>query len=171
MPSANRILVSSPIMDEDTEISDVSTENRTVTNFGWREGNTATHAEMYQRAADEQMTSPHVVLDPDVSAENRTMSTVTNFGWRDGNDATHAGMHQRSAVGTIASPDIMGDPATSLEMYQQKRLVVEKVSPTMSHLKGDLDYTKAKNRELRRVASQERERVSWAYIERGYNSS
>jgi hypothetical protein len=153
-------------MDEDTETSTVSAEDQTVMNFGWRDAS----GPMYQRAAVEQMASPHVVLDPNVSAEDRTMSRATNFGSRDGNDVTHAELYQRSAVGQTEPPDIMRDPATSPEMYRQKRLVVEKMSPKMSHLKDDLDYTKAKNRDLRRVASQERERVSWAHTEGGYDS-
>jgi hypothetical protein len=46
------------------------------------------------------------------------------------------------------------------ESYQQKRVVIEKLPTNMLALTENLGYTKARNRDLKRAAVQERERVS-----------
>jgi hypothetical protein len=81
--------------------------------------------------------------------------------------ATIRNLMQSPTFAETTSPYVIRDqvPSQSPGVYQQKCLVVEKMSPAISQLKGDLEYTKAKNRDLKRMAIQERERVSAAYIE------
>jgi hypothetical protein len=87
-------------------------------------------------------------------------------------DPTIRNLARSATFPETASPYVIRDPAPSQspEVYQQKRLVVEKMTPATSQLKGDLEYTKAKNRDLKRMVIQERERVSADCIEGGHDS-
>jgi hypothetical protein len=74
----------------------------------------------------------------------------------------HLNVSEDQDMVSVASPREAGDDAggnTGSGYSLPKRLVVEKVPAHLSKLRDDFEYTKAKNRDLKRLASEEREKV------------